>query len=146
MAPQSLNMTSIWDDNYMILNSQYEKGNMNDDLANAIQEYVANTINKSNIGGENFFVSGDTSNTIFRENFQDSVRENTIAENEVNSISEYVSKRCRSFLVLRKLNYIGINALVLRMHPIATRPDYWNATPPSQFEEFDDAFFPEYVR
>ena len=53
MVYQSLNMTSIWDDNYMILNSQYEKANMNNDLANAIQEYVASTITKSNIGGDN---------------------------------------------------------------------------------------------
>ena len=75
MGIQSLNMTSIWDDNYMILNSQYEKANMNDDLANAIQEYVASTINKSNIGGENFFVSGDNSNTELRENFNNQPKE-----------------------------------------------------------------------
>ena len=98
MAPQTLNMTNIWDDNYMILNSQYEKGNINNDLANAIQEYVASTINKSNIGGENFFVSGDTSNSVLRENFQDSIQEKYDAKKEVNSISEYVSKRCRNFL------------------------------------------------
>jgi hypothetical protein len=98
MAPQSLNMTNIWDDNYMVLNSQYEKGNMNDDLANAIQEYVASTINKSNIGGENFFVSGDTSNPVLRENFQDSLQEKHDVKKEVNSISEYVSQRCGNFL------------------------------------------------
>lgn len=98
MAPQTLNMTNIWDDNYMILNSQYEKGMVNDDLANAIQEYVASTINKSNIGGENFFVSGDTSNSVLRENFQDSLQEKNDVKKEVNSISEYVSKKCQNFL------------------------------------------------
>ena len=44
---------------------------MNNDLANAIQEYVASTITKSNIGGDNFFVNSDNSHTLLRENFQD---------------------------------------------------------------------------
>ena len=113
MGIQSLNMTSIYDDNYMVLNSQYEKGNMDNNLANAIQEYVANTISKSNIAGDNFFVSGDTSQTTFRENFDnsnDKSNKKDEAQNEINSISEYVSKRCRGFLPEGKIEEHTFNA------------------------------------
>jgi hypothetical protein len=103
MVVQSLNWTSIWDDNYMVLNSQYENRNVNNDLANALQEYVASTINKSNIGGDNFFVSGDTSSSTLRENFENSSVENNKNESnnsddKVNSISEYISKKCANLL------------------------------------------------
>ena len=109
MGIQSLEMTSIWDDNYLILDSNFEKPNMHKDLENAIQHYVANTIRNSNISGDEF-LKNEYSDAKEKEEFED-VRNNqsnstfvpinpnnTTQDDDIKSISEYVSNNCSSYL------------------------------------------------
>lgn len=105
MGIQSLEMTSIWDDNYMILDSTFEKPGINRDLETAIQQYVASTIKNSNVSGDNFLDS-NFANSTEKEEFEDSqnnstyvpINSNNNSNEQVNSISEYVSNNCKKYL------------------------------------------------
>jgi len=92
---RSLAMTSLWDDNYMILNSNYEKSSeIKDDFAKAINEYVANTLSNSNIAGENFVVPGASSGNDGATVHSKSNTTENFEDAPIKSISEYVDKKC----------------------------------------------------